>query len=303
MSRKIYTAKNDRMFKAAFCDEENTYLLKEFLERIYFNDISKIKFLRSELVIKNIKSKNRMVDVLVEVDGVILHIEINSEASATYLHIRNFSYFSEIYNKKTLKGEKYNTKDEFLHIDLSYELSKKFKKSKRVFYVMDDEEYKYVENLKIIEYNMDRIMNFWYDEDEKNIIENLHLIILDLDIESLNKLLRDYNLSERDELFVRMFKKKIEDLNDDDYLVSSITRDEDLMRRINSEKSMSFDEGLEIGIEQGIEQGLEKGIEQGIEQGSKKTLLETAKNLKKLGVSLDKISEATGLSIDDLNNL
>ena len=163
MSRKIYTAKNDRMFKATFCDEENTYLLKEFLERIYFNDISKIKFLRSELVIKNIKSKNRMVDVLVE-------------------------------------------------------------------------------NLKIIEYNMDRIMNFWYDEDEKNIIENLHLIILDLDIESLNKLLKDYNLSERDELFVRMFKKKIEDLNDDDYLVSSITRDEDLMRRINSEKSMSFDE-------------------------------------------------------------
>ena len=299
MSRKIYTAKNDRMFKATFCDEENTYLLKEFLERIYFNDISKIKFLRSELVIKNIKSKNRMVDVLVEVDGVILHIEINSEASATYLHIRNFSYFSEIYNKKTLKGEKYNTKDEFLHIDLSYELSKKFKKSKRVFYVMDDEEYKYVENLKIIEYNMDRIMNFWYDEDEKNIIKNLHLIILDLDIESLNKLLKDYNLSERDELFVRMFKKKIEDLNDDDYLVSSITRDEDLMRRINSEKSMSFDEGLEIGIEQGIEQGLEKGIEQGIEQG----VVETAKNLKKLDVSLDKISEATGLSIDDLNNL
>ena len=295
MARKIYTAKNDRMFKAAFCDEENTYLLKEFLERIYFNDISKIKFLRSELVIKNIKSKNRMVDVLVEVDGVILHIEINSEASATYLHIRNFSYFSEIYNKKTLKGEEYNTKDEFLHIDLSYELPKKFKKNKRVFYVMDDEEYKYVKNLKIIEYNMDKIMKFWYDEDEKNIIENLHLIILDLDIESLNKLLEDFNLSERDELFVRMFKKKIEDLNDDDYLVSSITRDEDLMRRLNSEKTMSFDEGLELGLEQGLEQGIEQGVEQGI--------IKIAKNLINLDMPLDKISKATGLSVDELNKL
>ena len=67
------------------------------------------------------------------------------------------------------------------------------------------------------------------------------------------------------------------------------------MRRINSEKFMSFDEGLEIGIEQGIEQGIEKGIEQGV--------VETAKNLKKLDVSLDKIPEATGLSIDELNNL
>ena len=160
---------------------------------------------------------------------------------------------------------------------------------------MDDEEYKYVKNLKIIEYNMDKIMNFWYDEDEKNIIENLHLIILDLDIESLNKLLEDFNLSERDELFVRMFKKKIEDLNDDDYLVSSITRDEDLMRRLNSEKTMSFDEGLELGLEQGIEQG--------IEQGSRGSLLETAKNLKKLDVSLEKISEVTGLSVDELNKL
>ena len=260
MTKKIYTAKNDRMFKATFCDEENTYLLKEFLERIYFNDISKIKFLRSELVIKNIKSKNRTVDVLVEVNGVTLHIEINSESSATYLHIINFSYFSEIYNKKTLKGEEYNTKDEFLHIDISYKLPKKFKKSKRIFYVMDDEEYKYVENLKIIEYNMDKIMNFWYDEDEKNIIKNLHLIILDLDIESLN---------------------------DDDYLVSSITRDEDLIRRLNSEKTMSFDEGLELGIE----------------QGSRETLLETATSLKKLDVSLDKISEATGLSIEELKEL
>ena len=134
---------------------------------------------------------------------------------------------------------------------------------------------------------MDKIMNFWYDEDEKNIIKNLHLIILDLDIDSLNKLLKDYNLSERDELFVRMFKKKIEDLNEDDYLVSSITRDEDLIRRLNSEKTMSFDEGLELGIE----------------QGSRETLLETAKNLKKLGVSLEKISEATGLSLEELKKL
>ena len=150
MLKKFYTAKTDRVFKTTFCDEENTYLLKEFLERIYFKEINKIKFLRSELVIKNVQSKNRTVDVLVEVDGVVLHIEINSEAGASYLHIRNFSYFSEIYNKKTLKGEEYNIKDDFLHIDLSYELPKVFKENKRVFYVMDDDGYKYVKNLKII---------------------------------------------------------------------------------------------------------------------------------------------------------
>lgn len=283
MNTKIYTAKNDRMFKAAFCDEENTYLLKEFLERIYFNDINEIKFLRTELNIKNIKSKNRTVDVLVEVNGTTLHIEVNSESNATYLHIRNFSYFSEIYNKKTLKGEEYNTKDEFLHIDISYKLPKRFDEVKRIFYVMDKYGYKYVDNLKIIEYNMDKIMNFWYDEDEENIIKYLHLIILDLDIDSLNKILDNFDLSEKDELFVSMFKKKIEELNDDDYLVSNITRDEDLMRRFNTEKHLSFDEGVEVG--------------------SRETLLETAKNFKNLDVSLEKIAEATGLSIEEISKL
>ena len=31
---------------------------------------------------------------------------------------------------------------------------------------------KYIDNFKIVEYNMDRIMKFWYDKDVKNIIKS-----------------------------------------------------------------------------------------------------------------------------------
>ena len=44
---------------------------------------------------------------------------------------------------------------------------------------------------------MDRITKFWYDKDVKNIIKYLHLIILDLDLDSLNKLLKEFKLSKK----------------------------------------------------------------------------------------------------------
>ena len=52
------------------------------------------------------------------------------------------------------------------------------------------------------------------------------------------------------------------------------------------------------GKKEGLEQGLEQGIEQGIEQGK----LEVARNLKKAGVAVDVIMQATGLSRDEIES-
>ena len=44
--------------------------------------------------------------------------------------------------------------------------------------------------------------------------------------------------------------------------------------------------------EEGIERGIERGVERGREQGRE----ETARNLKKMGLSIAQIAEGTGLS-------
>lgn len=70
-------------------------------------------------------------------------------------------------------------------------------------------------------------------------------------------------------------------------------------------------EGIEQGIEKGIEQGIEKGIELGIEQGVEKGIeqgievenLRIAKNLISMGLPVDSIIKATGLSADRLEQL
>lgn len=61
----------------------------------------------------------------------------------------------------------------------------------------------------------------------------------------------------------------------------------------------AMEEGYEQGLEKGIEQGIEKGIEQGIEQAN----IKNAKNFLKLGVDVDIIVQATGLSKDKVLQL
>ena len=64
--------------------------------------------------------------------------------------------------------------------------------------------------------------------------------------------------------------------------------------------------GEKIGFERGVVAGMSKGRRQGIQQGfadgSHRKALEDAGNLKRLGVSIDIITQATGLSQEEVEN-
>ncbi|MBQ9494701.1 MAG: Rpn family recombination-promoting nuclease/putative transposase [Treponema sp.] len=79
-------------------------------------------------------------------------------------------------------------------------------------------------------------------------------------------------------------------------------------------KTEGLEEGLAQGIAQGIiegrEQGLAQGHEQGLAQGHAQGLAEgleklrnSATNLKRMGLPLEQIAEATGLTLDEVNAL
>ena len=65
----------------------------------------------------------------------------------------------------------------------------------------------------------------------------------------------------------------------------------------------SFDDGMRKGRAEGEAIGLEKGEAIGLEKGKKLEKLETARNLKSLGIPIETISTATGLSTDEINSL
>jgi predicted transposase/invertase (TIGR01784 family) len=57
---------------------------------------------------------------------------------------------------------------------------------------------------------------------------------------------------------------------------------------------------VEEGIKEGIKKGKEIGLQEGLQQGEFKAKIETAKKMKKEGLSLDLIIKITGLSKKDL---
>ena len=69
-------------------------------------------------------------------------------------------------------------------------------------------------------------------------------------------------------------------------------------------KEYRFMSGFEMDArEEGVQQGLRRGIQQGFADGSYQTKLETAKNLLDLGLSVENIAQATGLSREEVENL
>ena len=59
------------------------------------------------------------------------------------------------------------------------------------------------------------------------------------------------------------------------------------------------EESLRIGIERGIEQGIQQGFSDGLHQKA----LQDAGNFKRFGVSIDIITQATGLSKEEVEKL
>ena len=73
----------------------------------------------------------------------------------------------------------------------------------------------------------------------------------------------------------------------------------DKVKRMQYEKDM-YDERRRNGE---IAAAKEDGMKEGLEKGREETKLENAKNLKALGVAVDIISKATGLTVETIEKL
>ena len=280
-TKPFYTARNDKVFKTIMADEDNKKMLIKFLERILDKKIEELTYLKNELTINYPLEKRKTVDVLVKTEDLYIHLELNNGYN-DYLHMRNFCYFTNIYSKKTKAGRNYNLKEVFIQINFTYKniIKSRLDKNKvledkellRIYKVMDKDLKTYIENLEIWEFNMDRIMQIWYDNNESEIEKYKHLIMLDSSLDELEK------LSKGDDL-VEEFKEEIKELNENETYTSWLTPEEDAEFILNTEKSISY------------------------EQGEKNKQIEIAKEMKKEGIELSLISKVTHLSINEINNL
>ena len=64
-----------------------------------------------------------------------------------------------------------------------------------------------------------------------------------------------------------------------------------------------FSAGVERGLAEGKSLGLAEGKSLGLAEGSRQKALETAHNLLVIGLSIENIAKATGLTVQEVENL
>ena len=99
----------------------------------------------------------------------------------------------------------------------------------------------------------------------------------------------------------------------DDHFIQKIegrikeVKESEEMRReymlINSFERDARNDGWKAGMQEGMQAGMQAGIQEGIAQGFADGIMQTAKNLLKIGLSVENIAEATGLSREEIEKL
>ena len=282
---EFYTCRNDRTFKEVFLKPDNSDLLKALLEFILKIKIDKLEIKKTELLSGNVNIKDKRVDAIVHTGNKKIEIEINSQ-NKDYLHTRSTAYICNIYQSNASVGDTYNEDTDIIQVNLTWGLGRNNEEMK-IYKIMNEKGELYVKNFIIYEINMDYYDKIWYSKNEEEIKKNQYMIMLDLDKKELENMPKDK--------IVDKYITNVTIVNDDPEFQKYMSEEEDKRKIQNSLLSEAKEEG--------ISQGYTSGINDGISKGENKKSIKIAKNMLKKNMSIEDISDITGLSIEEINKL
>ena len=282
---KFYTCKNDRAFKEVFLNPNNSDLLKALLEFILKIKIDKLEIKKTELLSGNVNIKDKRVDAIVHTGNKKIEIEINSQ-NKDYLHTRSTAYICNIYQSNASVGDTYNEDTDIIQVNLTWGLGRNNDEMK-IYKIMNEKGELYVKNFIIYEINMDYYDKIWYSKNEEEIKKNQYMIMLDLDKKELKNMPKDK--------IVDKYITNVTIVNDDPEFQKYMSEEEDKKKIQNSLLSEAKEEGISQGYTSGINDGISKGVSQ--------EKVNIAKNMLNKNMSIEDISEITGLSINEIKGL
>ncbi len=278
-NKKVYTGRFDRTLKEIMLKEDNRDLLKCLIATVLgTNKSDDITEKNIEINQGKINIKRKNLDILLEIGNELLNIEANNHESIEYTRIRNTAYVCSLYASYIKKGEDYQKqkKVNIIQINLYYGVGKrKIKKEIEEYSLQNEKGEKVVENLKIIEVNMDRIMKFWYAKDEEKIKKYKYLIMLNLKPKELKELIKITNDRKVEKYMINIIGVS----TGEEYM----TEEEDRQKWINTIEAVAE--------------------EKGISKGKKENQRSVIKNLLKENMPISKIAKIVGLSEKKVNKI
>ena len=277
--KKFISLLSDTTFKHFFKIED----YKEFFNTIikpYTNmDISEFRLYDTEFNSGNEKRDYRL-DILLESDkcDLIILIEMNQFPSNEIMY-RNRLFVYTALARSLNSGEKIKKKKV---IQINFNKEKHPYVSKASYSVMDINTHKEIKDFKIHEVYLENYKGIRYNGDNK---EEAYLSLFTAtSYEELREIAGD------DKEALRIVDE-LERLGLDDKF--GLAYDNEMMQKkmINTARNWGYDDGKEAGKAEGIE------------EGAKAEKIEIAKNLLKSKVSFDLVSESTGLSVEEIEEL
>ena len=275
---------SDSMFKTMINNESRMeyicYLIASIFNEDYNEVLKNTKFIKNNLDKYKNEESNKTVDLLCKIKGKILNVEVNNNTSKSSLE-RNLGYMFSLYSANMKTGEKYNF-NKVIQININ---NFRFKGRKDVL------EECYITNINHIPKDINdfqiysnkiRIINIYLpnirkkDYNKLKLYEKLLLIFNEND----NQLLKD--LSKGDEIMEK-YVKESKEASEQDEVIGMYDKE-------------LHDERLRLAEN---DEYRKKGFKEGHDEGIKETAL---KMLQK-GYDISDISECTGLSLKELNQL
>lgn len=278
MTSQIYMLDNDYLFKAVF---KNPLYLKKLLLDFFNIKCDTIEYLNNELIKYNKNDKVGIVDLLLNIDGEIVILELQNIDRYNFKERLLFYSSNIIANYCLRKNEDYNKlRNIKVYAIVNYCLfndnvknAVRLKTKKEIF--TNKLEYQIFDLTKVDENNKNtqyyELVNLFKTKD----LEKLTKIMKNKLNKEILGIIKSYNLNREE-------RSKMDDI---------------------AQMMMNETEHYDTAYEAGIEVGTERGISLGINQGINQEKIGIAKNLIGENINIRTIMNATGLTKEEIETL
>ena len=277
----------DRVFKSIFCSEEarrknDFHLLERLISDVIKEKVKVIKIMSPELAVTSTRERTKRLDLLIESHGKVVHMELNTSWNLEN-KIRNNCFFFSFYSQNTKVGENFDTNTTFIHISLNYGMGK------NDTLIIDtnnlSSEYKKIlPNIRMLHVNLDNYKRIWYDNVAKEDMKGSLLTLISLkNKEDIKRYVESV-----DDQDVKECANKLMILNENTIksFWNLTPEQENRMMRKTRENIIR-----------------ERSEARGLKKGMNEEKITIARNMIRQNESVNKISNYTGLSQNEIKKL
>ncbi len=293
---KYLDPKADLTFKKVFGKHPDLLisLLNALLPLEEDEQIQQIEYLTNELVPDLYLHKNSIVDVLCkDICGRTFCVEMQMEWSTAFKQRVLFNA-SKLYVNQAEQGAKYSELRPVYSLNLVNE-------------IFEPDTTEFIHNYRVV-----------HDKYSNKVIEGLRFTFIELPkfsphsitekrmavlwLRFLTEINADTSDAPADLLDDPSISKALEELRTSTFSREELYAYDKFWDGVRVERTL-LDDSFEEGRTEGLEEGMRKGMQKGIEKGEKDAKEKMALKLLSLGVPVDTVSQASGLSRDEIENL